>query len=181
MGRSKQMLDVKGEKLLVKTIQTVLRAGLSPVIIVLGSDVDGHRKLIRDLPVTIVHNPHWQSGMGSTIKAGLQQLTSKHPSPEAVVIAVCDQPLLSAETISNLISQHEQTGKPVIASGYSGAPGVPVLFHRTYFEKLQNLPDDTGAKKIILQNLADVSVVPFPGGEIDLDTPEDYNAFVGSA
>jgi molybdenum cofactor cytidylyltransferase len=40
------------------------------------------------------------------------------------------------------------------------------------------LPDDQGAKKIIQQHLQDVSLVDFPGGEVDLDTPEDYQRFI---
>jgi len=40
------------------------------------------------------------------------------------------------------------------------------------------LPDDHGAKKVIQQNPSDVVTVPFPGGEIDLDTMQDYDAFM---
>lgn len=178
MGQSKQLLDIHGEKLLVKTIQTFLNAGISDIVVVLGSDEAIHRNLIKDLPVEIAYNAHWQKGMGTSIKAGLAQMTSKHPSTDSIIISVCDQPLLSEQTISNLIQEFQKTGKPIVASGYSDAAGVPALFDKTYFDKLANLPDHQGAKKIILQNQADVSIVPFPGGEIDLDTMEDYEGFV---
>lgn len=178
MGQSKQMLDIGGKKLLVKTIQTILDGGISNVVIVLGSDEARHRQLLKSLPVDIVNNLRWEKGMGSSIKAGLEHLTSKHPMLEIIIVSVCDQPLLRLENISKLISQHQQTRKPIIASRYSMMPGVPVLFHKTYFQKLAALADDQGAKKIILQNPADVAEVDFPGGEVDLDTRQDYEAFL---
>ncbi|HET9487875.1 MAG TPA: nucleotidyltransferase family protein [Chryseosolibacter sp.] len=180
MGQPKQMLDIHGEKLLVKTIQTVLHSGINAVTVVLGADEEAHRKLIRDLPVDVVYNEQWQAGMGSSLKTGLVHLTTKHPSLEAVIVLVCDQPLLTPQAIHNLFAKYQETKKPVVASRYSEMPGVPALFNKKYFEKLAALPDDQGAKKIILQNPADVAEVDFPGGEVDLDTMEDYNAFVKS-
>lgn len=178
MGRSKQLLDIKGEKLLVKTIQTVLKAGISAVSVVLGAREQEHRNAIQQLPVDIVFNKHWERGMGSSLKSGLLHLLSTYPALDTVVILVCDQPLLRSENISALLKRYQETGKPLIASRYSRMPGVPSLFAKSYFEKLARLPDDQGAKKIILQNQADVSEVEFRGGEVDLDTMEDYDAFV---
>jgi molybdenum cofactor cytidylyltransferase len=178
MGRSKQMLDIKGEMLLVKTIQTVLKAGIPAVTVVLGAQEREHRNVIQDLPVDIVYNKRWERGMGSSLKSGLRHLLSKHPSLDAVIVLVCDQPLLASKNISALLKKYEETGKPLIASRYSQMPGVPALFGKSYFEKLARLPDEQGAKKIILQNSHDVIEVDFPGGEVDLDTIDDYNAFV---
>ena len=176
MGQPKQMLDIRGERLLVKIAQTFLNAGISNVVVVLGSNEQAHREILKDQPVDIVHNPNWKSGMGSSIKTGLQHLTLD-PSVESVILSVCDQPLLSEDIISGLVRESTETGKPIIASEYSGVPGVPALFHRSYFGRLADLPDDQGAKKIIMNNSSDVSVIPFPGGEIDLDTWGDYEKF----
>ena len=178
MGQSKQLLDIHGEQLLVKTVQTVLKAGIAQVAVVLGADEGQHRKIIEHLPAEIVFNRHWERGMGSSLKAGLQHVLAQHPSLDAVIVLVCDQPLLKTGNISGLVERHMETGKPIIASRYSGRPGVPALFDKSYFEQLGRLPDDQGAKKIILQNMNDVSEVDFPGGEVDLDTREDYDAFV---
>lgn len=177
MGRSKQMLEINGEPLLIRTIRRVLEAGITPLCVVLGSEEKAHRRILEGLPVQVVHNRSWESGMGSSIKAGLLHLMSSHPSLEATLILVCDQPLLKPENIRNLLSTYEAHNKPIIASRYSGMPGVPALFTRAYFDQLAALPDDQGARKIILQNPDDVTEVDFPGGEVDLDTPGDYEAF----
>jgi len=172
------MLDVNGERLLAKTIRTVLTAGIRNIAVVLGADREGHRRMIENLPVDIVYNDNWERGMGSSLKTGLKHLTGKYPSLESVIVTVCDQPLMQPEHISNLLSKQKQTGKPIIASRYSQMPGVPALFARSYFQKLSLLPDHQGAKGIILQNPGDLIEVDFPGGEVDLDTMEDYEAFL---
>jgi molybdenum cofactor cytidylyltransferase len=178
MGRSKQMLDIDGQQLLIKTTRTFLDAGVSPLIVVLGSDEKAHKALLTGHPVAIVSNSNWQSGMGTSLKAGLTHLLSVAPSSQAVILSVCDQPLLSSDLIRELIKTYYREQKKIVASLYSGEPGVPALFDAAYFEKLASLPDNQGAKKLILENPSDAAVVPFPGGEIDLDTMQDYERFI---
>ena len=178
MGVSKQLLDVYGDKLLRRTVRTILKTEIDAVAVVLGAREQDHRTIVEDLHVDIVSNTKWATGMGSSIKQGLAHLGRKHPDLSAVIIFVCDQPLLNTAVISDLIAGYRRNKKPVIASGYAGMPGVPVLFDKSIFDKLEALPDHQGAKKIILQNPADVHTIPFAGGEIDLDTMEDYNAFL---
>ena len=178
MGQSKQMLEVNGEKLLEKTVTTVLASQIREVVVVLGADAEQHSKVLTPFAVSIVFNDQWKKGMGSSIKAGLRYITSTGSSCDAVIIFVCDQPMLMPDTVSSIVQRFEQTNKPVVASGYSNVPGVPVLFAKSYFPKLEQLPDDHGAKRIIQQNPSDAVIVPFPGGEIDLDTMEDYKAFL---
>lgn len=176
MGRSKQLLEIDGEKLLIRTLRTVTSSKVSNTLVVLGADEERHRGLASSMDVCIIHNPDWNRGMGSSIKAGLNWIIS-HKNPDAVIILVCDQPLLSADVINQLIDTHNTSGKAVIASEYSGVTGVPALFHRSYFNKLAGLSDEAGARKLIAGN-PEVAFVSFPGGEIDLDTIDDYEAFI---
>jgi molybdenum cofactor cytidylyltransferase len=178
MGESKQMLDIHGQKLLVKTVKTVLNSGIDNVVVVLGSNERAHRDLIAGLSVYAVHHPEWEKGIGSSIKRGLVYITSKPSSPEAIIILVCDQPLLRSEHLAKLQAKYEETRKPIIASRYGQTPGVPALFHKSYYESLLALPDEQGAKKILLQNRHDVYEIDFPEGQIDLDTKADYESFL---
>ncbi len=180
MGQSKQLLPVNGKPLLKKTVEAVLDGGISQAVVVLGSNESEHRRLLEKENIEIHFNVDWARGMGSSIRSGLRLLTERYPDIEGVIVLVCDQPLLNAEVIKHLIEQYRQTAKPVIASGYEGTAGVPVLFDRTYFESLMNMPDDQGAKKLIMKNPDDVAIISFPGGEIDLDTIDDYNTFLAT-
>ena len=58
-----------------------------------------------------------------------------------------------------------------MASYYWQRRGIPALFPAFAFHVLQDLNGDTGAREL-LQDKA-VLTVPLPGGEFDVDTPED--------
>ena len=178
MGQSKQLLKVGDDTLLMRAVRVARASGNHPTIVVLGAEEDRHRKEIETLGVDVVHNSLWKTGMGSSLKTGLQYVLKKFPNVESVVVMVCDQPLLTADHLKKLISKHETTGKAIIASQYDGVAGVPALFGKITFQEIKSLPDDQGAKKIIQQHFSEVITVAFPEGAVDLDTPEDYRGFI---
>src|SRR5258708_26347681 len=119
------------------------------VVIVLGAKEKEHRKTIEHLSVNITVNQHWKSGMGGSIKAGLTYLLRHAPKTEAVIVSVCDQPLLKAEHLKKMGENFGKSKKRIVASRYSDTTGVPALFHKALFSEIMDLPDDQGAKKII--------------------------------
>ena len=68
------------------------------------------------------------------------------PNVEAVVLLVCDQPFVNADTIRSLINIQEETKKSIVASSYAGTLGVPALFDRSVCRELLSLGDEAGAK-----------------------------------
>ncbi len=174
MGQSKQLLEIKGEQLLWKSTQTALQSEAEKIIVVLGANEQEHRKIIQSLSVDIVVNPDWKDGMGSSLKKGLHQLLQTKPTLDAVIIMVCDQPLLTTGHLNKLIQIFRQTKSPIVASYYSNTAGVPALFEKSVFEKLLNVENESGARKIIQQNKDLVQTVDFPEGAVDVDTPDDF-------
>jgi molybdenum cofactor cytidylyltransferase len=90
------------------------------------------------------------------------------------VLLVCDQPAIDARVIQRLIALRETTGKNIVASSYADTLGVPVLFTHSVFQELLSLGDNAGAKSIVLRSRERVALLPFPEGEIDIDTWEDW-------
>ena len=178
MGQSKQLLSVDGKPLLLKSVEAALGAGADKTIVVLGSDETAHRKIICDLHLEIIHNPDWGKGMGTSLKAGLNHALKIVPGLEAVMIVVCDQPLVTSQHLKMLIQKYRTAKKSIVASAYAGTLGVPALFGQSLFQKLLALEDGQGAKKILLDHAESVVSVDFPDGAIDLDTPEDFEAFL---
>lgn len=174
LGSSKQLLILAGETLLSKSIKVSLASCTTKVVVVLGANHAMHYKEIKNFPIDIIVNEHWDRGMGNSLKKGLTLLLQSNKFYEGVVILVCDQPMLTTNHINNLIDNYNQTKKPIIASWYGESPGVPVFFQNQYFEKLLLLDDKHGAKKIIEKNKEDLSSIVFPLGEVDIDTQEDY-------
>jgi molybdenum cofactor cytidylyltransferase len=67
----------------------------------------------------------------------------------------------------------------LIASGYSGIAGTPVLFDRRYFDELSMLSGDAGARQLLKRYPDDMITVSFPKGNIDIDTEEDFRRLSG--
>lgn len=178
MGRSKQLLPIKGEQLLVHAVLVALHSSIGPVIVVLGANENEHRKAISHFDVKMITNQHWKSGMGSSLKAGLKHLLLLAPRSEAVLVMVCDQPLLTSDHLKKLVDTFAKAGKPIAASIYSATAGVPAIFHKSLFLEILEVADDYGAKKIIQQHTKDTATLDFPEGSMDLDTPDDYAKFI---
>jgi molybdenum cofactor cytidylyltransferase len=175
MGQSKQLLGVHDTTMLTHAITVALHARPAVVAVVLGAHAKQHRESIQFMPVTIVLNNEWETGMGSSLKAGLHHIEVHHPDVSAVLFMVCDQPALTTQHLLNLIGK---TDKPIVASYYAGSSGVPALFNKTLFPTLNALRNDQGAKKMFQLFPEQVSNVDFPQGELDLDTMEDYQAYL---
>jgi molybdenum cofactor cytidylyltransferase len=178
LGQSKQLLLINGEPLLLKSVNTALESGVKKVLVVLGANDFEHRQVIEKLPVEIIFNSTWQKGMGNSLKAGLSHLLKMDSKIDGVITMVSDQPLITSTHLKKLIEAFKQTKKPIVASFYSEAVGVPALFEKSLFEKILNMRDEHGAKKVINQDLDIVATVDFPEGAIDIDTEDDVKKFL---
>jgi molybdenum cofactor cytidylyltransferase len=178
MGQSKQLLSIHGKPLLLKSAEAALGAGANKTLVVLGANEEAHRKLIHQLPLTIISNPDWEKGMGTSLRMGVSYLMKMVTGLEAIMILVCDQPLVTSRHLITLIQKYRTTKKAIVASAYANTLGVPALFDRSVFQKLLEVEDGHGARKILMDMAEAVLPVDFPDGAIDLDTPEDYGAFV---
>ena len=173
LGQPKQLVEFEGVPLLLKSTLTALDAKFAHVTAVLGADAEVHKKIIAHLPVEIITNHEWEKGMGTSLKFGLRHVLKSRPETEAVVVMVCDQPLLTAAHLVALIALCEKTSSPIVASRYEKAIGVPALFDRSLFAKLLEIKDEQGAKAIIESHGNAIELIDWPEGKIDIDTPED--------
>lgn len=178
MGTSKQLLEINGVPLLTHTATIALQSGIGEVVVVLGANESEHRKAVRHIPVDIVFNPHWERGMGGSIKAGLKHFMARKPSLSAILVMVCDQPLLTCEHVKKLKETFINLRKSIIASFYSDTSGVPVIFEKSLFTEILSMTDEQGARKIIAAHPDKTVNIEFKGGSVDLDTPEDYRQFL---
>jgi molybdenum cofactor cytidylyltransferase len=172
-GRPKQLIPFRGKSLICRIIDAASVAGCSPVIIVISSGDEKLRRELNRAGVVTVENQHWQRGIGSSIRCGIQELVANSPDVAASVLLVCDQPAVDAGVIEHLMALHETTGRSIAASSYADTLGVPALFSRSVFEELLSVDDNTGAKLIILRSRERVASFPFSEGQIDIDTWED--------
>ncbi|WP_290792008.1 nucleotidyltransferase family protein [Flavihumibacter sp. UBA7668] len=174
MGKPKQLLPHKGRTLLWHAANAAKMAELGEVLIVTG-ELDVHIRMnLADLNISFVLNPNWAEGMASSIVTGMNYLTNLQPVPDAVLIMVGDQPAVNEGLLKKLWLNWQESGKAIAASSYAQQVGTPAVFAQSLFSELLLLKGDTGAKKLIKKYQDQVSLVPFPDGLLDIDTPQDY-------
>jgi molybdenum cofactor cytidylyltransferase len=174
LERPKQLLTFRGKTLIRTTIGAARVARCSPVIVVIGSNIERIQRELENTNVVEVINANWQRGIGSSIRSGVQALSDRAPDIEATFLLVCDQPAVNANLIERMIATRVATKKDIVASSYAGTVGVPALFDRSLFKDLLSLGDEAGAKSIILRNRERVAQFTFPEGAIDIDRWEDW-------
>ena len=177
MGRPKQLLPYGGETLLGQACSTALASVCDPVLVVIGSSADLIKGALTSLPVEIAENPHWERGLGASLKVGIQVIADR-PEVSAALILLCDQPLVTSRHLDQLVDCYRSTGAPIVASAYSGQLGVPALFDRGLFPELLALEDGSGAKKLLGRDPGRVLSVPLEDGHVDVDTVGEYESLL---
>jgi molybdenum cofactor cytidylyltransferase len=176
MGSPKQLLDWNGKSLIRHCIETAQEAGLSPITVVLGSHFHEIARETEPLQVQLVHNEHWEVGMGSSISVGVGEILEKFPETQAILMMLCDQPKVSARTLHELVQKLSQSN--LVASEYDGTFGVPAVIGRDFFQDLLALMPSSGAKAIFKKYSSQLVTVPVPEAALDLDTPEQYQQLI---
>ena len=176
MGSPKQLLELEGKPLLVRTVEAALASPAWPVVVVLGANAERIRPILARFPVLVTENPAWSEGMAASIRAGVTTLQQFSRRIDAALIALCDQPAFSADTIAQLISTQLATGRGIVAARYAGRNGAPALFLREHFSTLTGLTGEEGARALLNDDPSRVSSIELPALAFDLDTPADVAA-----
>jgi molybdenum cofactor cytidylyltransferase len=174
-GEPKQLLMWKGEPLIRHVVWSAMRAGLSPVVVVVGSSADMVLAVIKDLPVRIVKNSKWAEGMSSSIKVGLNTLTGE---VGGVVFLQADQPQIPPQLIKSLVGAHQSSLSPIIAPQIDGQRGNPVLFDADTFPNLLAIEGDVGGRALFSHYPVEWVTWHDPKMLLDIDSPEDYQLFL---
>jgi len=166
LGTPKALVELGGRRLVDRGADLLRDGGTAPVLVVTGAapvTVPG---------VTLVPNPDWRTGMGSSLAAGLQALPGKST---AAVIALVDQPLIGAGVVRRLVAAH-QAGAELAVAAYYGRARNPVLLARRHWAGVIAAADgDTGARPYLRAHPDLVTLVECAdiGAPDDVDTPED--------
>ena len=177
-GRPKQLLGWHSKPFVRVVAKTALAAGLSPVVIVTGSNAAEVESAVNDLNVTIVRNESWKAGQGSSIVKGVESL------PENIgagIFLLADQPQVSVEVLRALTESHRREMSAIVAPLIlEERRGNPVLFDRITFPDLLSLQGDVGGRAVFHKHK--VEFLPWHDDALllDVDTPEDYQRLIES-
>jgi molybdenum cofactor cytidylyltransferase len=174
LGRPKQFLQFQGKSLLLRVAESAVSSGCAAMVVVTGAEKESIEKELQHLPTIYTYNPDWTDGMASSIISGLNQLLTSAPHLTNVIIAVSDQPFVSAALFEELLKTKAEVGTGIVACRYDDTVGTPVLFSEKYYPTLCALRGTDGAKKLLKTFKDDLATIDFPLGKFDIDTDDDY-------
>ncbi|GAA0324323.1 nucleotidyltransferase family protein [Actinoallomurus spadix] len=166
LGTPKALVEIGGVRLADRGVHMLHEAGCTPIVVVTGAAV------IDVAGAVVVHNPDWRTGMASSLRLGLSALADDCP---AVVIALVDQPQVTAEAVRRLRAAYDAGARVAVAT-YAGRPRNPVLIAREHFaEAAAGASGDVGARAFLRAHPELVVTVPCEdvAAADDIDTPED--------
>ena len=167
-GTAKALVAYRGELLVRRAAGALHAAGCTPTLVVLGAHAARVRELAPELDVVV--NPHWATGMGSSLRAGLDALTGT-PATAALVLLV-DMPEVTAEAVHRLAAHAAPDALAV--GGYGDRRGHPVLLGRYHWAGVAAAATgDRGARDYLRAHPDAVVVVPVGdvADDTDLDVP----------
>jgi molybdenum cofactor cytidylyltransferase len=144
-GFPKALLKKGGESLLSRFLQSTQKLNPVETSVVTGfyaDVVEAEISAIKEKTsnsIAIVKNPNPEEGQSSSVRIGLESLTSDY---EVLLIALCDQPNIGVSEIEALLEQFNQTGfnKKIVLPMVNGSRGNPVLFSKKVIEEVLATP-----------------------------------------
>jgi CTP:molybdopterin cytidylyltransferase MocA len=177
-GAVKLLHPFRGEPMVLAAVRAFLAAGLDEVILVVGAH-SAVGLAAAGTGVRTVVNPGWETGMFSSVRAGLSALD---PRSRLILLSPADLPLLTGETVERvregaLRAEHRCIAVPV--SG--GRRGHPIALPASIVPEVLAWPPTARLDRALDGRFA-VLALPGFGPEVlhDVDSPSDVPAPAGA-
>jgi molybdenum cofactor cytidylyltransferase len=176
-GRPKCLLEMAGESMIRRQVQALLQAGVASVHVVLGHHAERIARALDGQPVELIHHPAPDQGQTSSLHLGLQALPA---DARVVLVALADQPLLTAQDIRDLLDAYaaRPPGTLLVRPVVDGLPGNPVVFARDVARAMLSGGPDMGGQQWQAAHPSQVFRWATPNGHYraDVDSMDDVAA-----
>jgi CTP:molybdopterin cytidylyltransferase MocA len=173
MRQFKPLLTLAGRSLLERVITAYRSAGVTDIRVVTGFRSQTIRSALTGLPATVVHNPAHDSGMFSSVLAGIDSLDSDVPS---FFVHPVDIPLVRPHTLAMLMDAFDRLPSPVAYPVFDDRRGHPPLIDGALKETILSHGGGGGLGTLLRRfdaTALDLQVAD-EGVLLDADTPDDF-------
>ena len=175
MGAFKQLLLFEGKTFVERCVDEILASKTDELVVVTGHREDDVRRAIGDRPVGFAHNPDYKLGMSSSLTCGVAAVAS---TADAVLIALADQPQLTAAIFNEVIEAYQQQRPLLVVPSYSGRNGHPIIVDLKLREEILAVDPEQGLRLVVRAHAADTMHLAVSTDLIlkDFDYPEDLDS-----
>jgi molybdenum cofactor cytidylyltransferase len=167
LGEPKQLVTFRQESLVLRAARNLL--AVTPVVVaVTGAYAARTAAQINALPLRIVCNTEWQTGMGGSIARGMTEIGD---DIDGVLVLLCDQWRVTADDLRGLVRTWRRQPIDPVFSGDGDYRGPPAIFPSRLFARLRTLQGDRGARAVVGDS--GFRLFTMENARFDIDTGED--------
>lgn len=173
MGTQKLLLPLAGQAIIAHVVDELQRSPVNEIFVVTGMDGARISEALAGRRVCFVNNPDRDGDMLSSVRCGLWALPE---SCRAVLVAIGDQPRLTAELVAKLIGAFHQSGRSIAVPVHGQRRGHPLLFSKRFRDEILQRFDDVGLRGLLEAHPQEIAEITVEAQCVldDVDTPEDF-------
>lgn len=169
-NRPKALLPYRGRPMIEHALGVLAAGGCDRIRVVLGAAAAEVLRTAQLGDAEVVVNEDWASGMGSSLRAGLDGLEA-----EGVLVGLVDTPGVTAAAVRRVLG----SGAELAAASYAGERGHPVYIGARFLAQAwEGAVGDAGARALLRAHARELVLVEC--GDVatpdDVDTPEQFAA-----
>ena len=169
-GATKQLFEVDGVPMVCKAATLARAVCGDHTLLVAGHEWGDVVAAAEGQCQFVAINEDYTDGIGASIACAARSLAQ---SANSLLIMLADQPLITAEHLSALLSAWSGDDDEIVATAFAGVQGPPVLMPRSTFSDLARLSGDSGARKLLDSPKYRLTNVRFEPAAVDIDSPDD--------
>lgn len=173
-GEDKLCMPVNGIPMLAHILAAAGGLPFCDRVAVVPSAAGEAAMLAESYGFRILENANTHLGLSHSVQLGVAAAGSQ---TDAILFSVGDQPYVTSKTLSGMIAKWEEDPTRIVALGYLGRRGNPVIFPSDLYDALQRLTGDVGGSCVVATypNRLTLYETTDPMELKDIDTKEDMN------
>lgn len=142
--------DKNGEPLFMKTLKAAIASDAKPIFVITGHNHDEIEEYIKDYDINIVYNRTYESGVQSSISAGIKSMPT---SCDGAIILPADMPNITAQDLNKLIAKFDNNDeKSICVFSYKGIKSNPILWSKSLYSKAQIIPENAHMRPVLIEH-----------------------------
>jgi molybdenum cofactor cytidylyltransferase len=168
LGFNKLTVIIDDESVIRRSVKPFLMEGIRKLIVVTGHNCQDIETELEGLQVNLVHNPHCQQGMSTSIQAAMPFLEGA----DALLFHLGDKPFVTSRSIKAILDTYRKSKARIVVPLYDGKKGHPVLIDaNTLGAEIGMLHGDSGLREVIEKYRQDMVFIEGDDGNLlDIDT-----------
>ncbi|HEV3176308.1 MAG TPA: molybdopterin-binding/glycosyltransferase family 2 protein [Stellaceae bacterium] len=169
---NKLLIEIDGVPMVRRVVEMLRQSKVDPIVVVTGHEHERIAAALKDLGVTLAHNPEFAQGLSTSLKAGIAALSG---DVDGALVCLGDMPRVTAAEVDRLIGAFNPVeGRGIVVPTLNGKRGNPVLWSKRFFPEMSQVAGDVGARHLIGAYPEMVAEVEMAGDGVltDIDTPQ---------